>query len=62
MKRYQRPATDIVLLTVEESLLGIDIKSGQDGPPVIDDPVNPDPGSELSNSINLWDEEEDIDN
>ena len=63
MKIYKRPATDIVLLTIDESLLqGVVIKSGQDGPPVIDDPVNPDPGSELSNSINLWDEEEDIDN
>jgi len=62
MKIYQRPATDIVLLTIDESLLqGVDIKSGQQGPPVIDDPVNPDPGSELSNTFNLWEEEE-IDN
>lgn len=59
MKTYERPVTDIVLLTCgEEILQGVDIQSGQQGPPVIDDPVNPDPGSELSNKSSLWDEEE----
>ena len=60
MKTYQKPATDIVLLNIQEALLdGVVIKSGQEGPPVIDDPVNPDPGTELTNHSYLW--EEDVD-
>ena len=60
METYQKPITEIVLVTTNELMQGVVVTSGSEGSGVIDDPVNPDPGTELSNHSYLWDEEDDI--
>lgn len=59
MKRYKKPETEIALLTAEAVMQGIVVVSGQNGPVVNPDPIDPTPGGELVNNFFLWEDEED---
>lgn len=62
MRTYQKPVTDIILISASDVMQGIIEVSGQNGPIV--DPDNPiidpnDPNGGLVNHSELWDELED---
>ena len=62
MRTYQKPETDIILISASNVMQGIIEVSGQNGPIV--DPDNPiidpnDPNGGLVNHNKLWDELED---
>ena len=52
-----KPETDIVLLTAQSVMQGVTVASGEQGPPVNPDPIDPTPGGALTNHSNLWDDE-----
>lgn len=59
MKRYKKPETEIALLTAVAVMQGIVVVSGQNGPVVNPDPIDPIEGEELVNTFFMWEDEED---
>lgn len=53
-----KPETDIVLLTAPAVMQGVTVASGEQGPIVNHDPIDPTPGGALTNHSSLWDEED----
>ena len=58
MRTYMKPETDIVLLTAPAVMQGVTVASGEQGPIVNHDPIDPTPGGALTNHSSLWDEED----
>ena len=53
---YQRPMAMVVDINCDDGILqGVVDLSGETGPGVNPDPVNPTPGGELSNHCSVWD-------
>lgn len=53
-----KPETDIVLLMAQAVMQGVTVTSGEQGGHVNPDPINPNPGGELTNHSSFWDEED----
>ena len=57
---YVRPQIRLASLDTDADLMGIIETSGEPGPDVhTDDPVNPDPGTELTNPGSVWEDAKD---